>query len=177
MKKYYFLVALALVAGNQLVGQQHLVAAMSTITFKIKNLGFIVEGSFSGLKGDIRFNKAKPAESSFTASVEANTINTGIGARDRHLKNENYLSVEKFPMISFVSQSVTTANSGEFMISGKLTIRDKAKLISFPFTTREEKEGTRFMGSFTINRRDFDVGGPSFSMSDNLTIFLSLFAD
>ena len=40
MIKHSFLIALALIAGQFVVGQQHLISAMSTVTFKIKNLGF-----------------------------------------------------------------------------------------------------------------------------------------
>ena len=136
-----------------------------------------MDGSFSGLKGDVRFNRSKPGEASFEASVESKTVNTGIGARDRHLRNEDYLFVEKFPAISFISEKITEGSNGEFIISGTLTLKGKTKSISFPFTARDEKDGTRFLGSFTINRRDFNVGGASFSLSDNLTVFLSVFAD
>jgi len=177
MARYLIFFAFGLLTCINGLCQHRLVNARSTVNFRIRNLGISVNGSFSGLLGKISFDENNPGAASFEATVDASSVNTGIGARDRHLKKPDYLNIEKYPTISFVSEKVTRESDGGYMVTGKLFIKDKVKQISFPFTAEAEQEGTRFTGSFSINRREFNVGGSSISLSDNLTIFLSVFAD
>src|SRR3954454_10878478 len=71
----------------------------SDIVFTIKNFGINTAGSLKGLKGAIKFNSSDLASSSFTVSVDVNTIYTGVDSRDDHLKREEYFDVEKYPLI------------------------------------------------------------------------------
>ncbi|MBC7888888.1 MAG: YceI family protein [Ferruginibacter sp.] len=149
----------------------------SAIKFSIKNFGLNVSGSFTGLKGKLSFNPANPAASSINASVDAATVNTGNGSRDGHLKKEEYFNVAKYPLISFVSTKITgSSKPGSFLVEGNITIKGVTKKVSFPFTATAKGEGYLFAGEFKLNRRDFEVGGKSMVMSDNLTVSLSVFA-
>jgi polyisoprenoid-binding protein YceI len=63
-----------------------------------------------------------------------------------------------------------------------LTIKDKSKEISFPFTVVQGSGGAApgggdvtFKGAFTINRKDFGVGGTS-TISNELTVSLTVAA-
>jgi polyisoprenoid-binding protein YceI len=144
----------------------------SKVSFKIKNLGFNVDGFFSGLKGSIKFNPADLSGSFFDISIDANTINTDNSSRDNHLREESYFDVKNHPVIRFVSAKVTASNKkGTLFIFGKLTIKNKTEDISFPFTATESNGGYVFDGEFKINRRDFEVGGGS-TLSDNVVVTL-----
>lgn len=148
----------------------------SSINFTIKNLGIAVTGKFTGLTGTIQFNPTDLSVSSFSVSVNAETVNTDIKARDNHLKKEDYFHVERFPRISFISRKIELISAGQYNISGILEIKGIKKEISFPFTTIPSVDGLVFKGGFRINRRDFKVGGKSLILSDNLTVNLSVFA-
>jgi polyisoprenoid-binding protein YceI len=148
----------------------------SEVKFKIKNFGFNVTGTFTGLKGEIRFNPADLASCYFNVTVDANTVNTGIDMRDEHLRKSEYFDVENYPQIRFESVKISPGNkSGTLFIFGKLTIKNVTKDISFPFTATPVNDGFLFNGEFKINRRDFKVGGGS-TISDNLTVMLSVVA-
>ncbi len=148
----------------------------SSVQFKIKNLGFNVTGSFTGLDGTVAFDPARPTEAAFDVSVDANTVNTDNNMRDDHLRADGYFDVKKYPRIRFVSVKVTASSKKNvFFIFGKLTIKDQAKDVSFPFTATPSGAGYLFKGSFNINRRDFGVGGASI-ISDNLEVTLSILA-
>ena len=148
----------------------------SKVRFKIKNLGFNVTGSFSGLQGAIQFDPNNLAACNFNVSIDANTINTGISGRDNHLRKESYFDVKNHPRIQFVSTKVTpSTRKGTLFIFGKLTIKGTTKDISFPFIATPVNGGYLFKGDFKINRRDFDVGGGS-TISDNLTVMLEVTA-
>ncbi|MFT3823068.1 MAG: YceI family protein [Chitinophagaceae bacterium] len=170
MKRILYL-ALALVLSVNVLAQNLVPAGeSSSVNFKIKNLGFNVSGSFSGLKGKIRFEPSNAAASSFDVTVDANTVNTDNNSRDNHLRKEDYFNVEKYPTIRFVSTKVS-GSGGNYTMTGKLTMKDVTKDVSFPFTAKEEQGGYLFDGEFKIKRKDFHVGGGS-TISDELTVTL-----
>ena len=155
--------------------QYKAVDSKSMVTFTIKNFGITMGGSFRGVEGSITFNPNTPDAASFTVSIAAGTVNTGNDVRDNHLKGEDYFDASHYPRISFESTKVTnTAANGVYTVYGRLTIKNHAQAISFPFTAMPSGDGYLFTGSFTINRRDFGVGGFS-TISNNAEINLSLF--
>ena len=159
------------------IEQLTLVDSASEVSFRIKNFGIGVNGSFKGLEGKIHFDAKNLTSSSFEASVDASTVNTGIDLRNSHLRKEEYFDVKNYPRIKFVSTKISASKKeGEYVVVGKLTIKKTTKEISFPFTAETEKDGIRFKGEFKLNRLDFEVGSSSFSLSDNLTVSLSVFA-
>jgi polyisoprenoid-binding protein YceI len=146
----------------------------SSVQFKIKNLGFNVNGSFSGLDGNIQFDPNDLATSNINVSIDANTINTDNNMRDNHLRNDSYFDVKNYPRIHFTSTKITPSNkNGTLFIFGKLTIKNQTKDISFPFTATPSDDGYLFKGTFKINRKDFGVGGSS-TISDELEISLEI---
>ncbi|HTI09977.1 MAG TPA: YceI family protein [Puia sp.] len=147
----------------------------SSVTFKIKNFGFNVEGSFSGLQGKIVFDPKDPAKASFDVSVDAASVNTDNSLRDGHLKEEDYFDVKNHARIRFVSTSVQPGKEGKYTVSGKLTIKATTKDITIPFTASPMGNDYIFSGSFTINRKDFGVGGSS-TISNSLTVTLAVLA-
>ena len=147
----------------------------SEIKFTIKNFGLNASGSFNGLKGSIVFNPSDPSASSFNVSVDVNTINTGIDARDSHLKKEDYFDATKFPTINFISTNITGSNNA-YTVTGKLTIKGVIKTVSFPFTTQNQNGDLVLTGNFNINRKDFGVGGSSAVLGNNVDINLKVVA-
>ncbi len=148
----------------------------TTISFKIKNFGFTVDGSFSGIKGAIEFAPDDLAKASFEVTIDAASINTDNTMRDNHLREESYFDVKNHPLIRFVSTRVSASNKkGIFLMFGKLTIKDHTQELSFPFSASSMAEGYQFDGEFKINRRDFKVGGSS-TLSDNVVVTLRVFA-
>ena len=145
--------------------------ADNAVTFAIKNFGINTNGEMKGLKGIIKWDDSNPSASVFNVTVDANSINTGIDMRDNHLRDEEYFNVKKFPVISFVSTAVTATN-----VTGNLTIKGITKQVSFPFTVKPSNGTYSFEGSFTINRKDFGVGGSSMSLGNNVTVNLKVLA-
>ena len=148
----------------------------SSVSFTLKNLGFNTGGSFTGLQGAIVFDPQNTAASSFDVSVDAASVNTDNNMRDNHLKEDSYFDVKNYPRIRFVSTSIGPADkSGHFTITGKLTIKNTTKEISFPFIATPMGEDYIFKGTFQLNRKDFGIGGSS-TISNNLTVSLTVLA-
>lgn len=177
MKRYLLIAGILLNTGLMMAQRLTPSNEGSLIRFSIRNFGVATNGSFSGLEGDINFDESNPSAASFAVTVEAKTINTGIDLRDEHLRRSEYFDVQNYPKIRFVSTQVVKAGKeGNYTITGNLTIKNVVKEISFPFTATGKDGGYQFEGSFKINRREFGVGGGSFTLADNLVVNLSVFA-
>ena len=151
--------------------------AGSKVYFVIKNFGINTGGTFEGLAGSITFDPANLAGASFNVTVDAKTVDTDIEGRDNHLRKAEYFDVEKYPKISFRSTKITTTNKeGYLYMFGVITIKNVSKEISFPFTQTSQDGGILFKGDFKLNRKEFGVGGKSFSLSDEVSIELSILA-
>lgn len=150
----------------------------SKVHFVIKNFGIRTGGDFSGLKGNIKFDAKTPWGSSFDVTVNASTIDTDNDTRDGHLRKEDYFDVKKYPVIRLVSTKIQgTTKAGRFQFTGNLTIKKTTKQITFQFTAEEKDGGYLFSSdNITINRRDYEVGGSSISLADELKLSISVLA-
>jgi polyisoprenoid-binding protein YceI len=172
MKTVFFLIP-GLLATPFLFAQYKPIDQGSSVTFVIHNFGFAVDGTFTGLQGTINFDGQQPDRAGFDVSIDASTVNTANSLRDDHLRGESYFDVKNYPRIRLVSSRITAKSPGVYTFTGELIIKDKTRPVSFPFTIAPSGGSMIFKGSFTINRRDFDVGGAS-TISSELTVSLTV---
>lgn len=170
MKKISFFLVTLLCLSYSIYGQNNLKIKSSTVTFKIKNAGFYVDGYLKGFEGKVLFSKNALSGSSIEASVKTETINTGNKSRDNHLRKDDYFNAEKYPKISMKSKRFANSQSGDFIGYFDLTIRDVTKEVKIPFTYKESNGIGTFKGNFTINRRDYNVGGNSMVLGDMVIV-------
>lgn len=174
----FFLALFFLSFVNMLYGQNYRVLDnASSIKVSIKNAGMDIDGKLTGLEGEIHFNPADLKGSSFSVSIDANTINTGIDVRDENLRGDEYLDTKKFPRISFISKQVTALSKpNAYSMKGTITIKGISKEIVFPFTAVPKNDGLLFAGECKVNRIDFKIGVGSLVLSDNMVISLLVLA-
>jgi polyisoprenoid-binding protein YceI len=148
----------------------------SSLKFTIKNLGFGVDGAFSGFEGNINFDPQNVTSSSFDVTINASTVNTDNNLRDEHLRGENYFDVKDYPKIKLVSTKIGALNkNGTYQLNSELTMKGKTKPVSFLFSATPTADGYVFKGSFKINRKDFGIGGTS-TIADELEANISVTA-
>ena len=169
MRTFFALIAIAITSMAFVSSELKPVDSKESVTFTIKNFGINTSGEIKGLKGTIKWDASNPSASVFNVTVDAKTINTGNDMRDNHLRKDEYLDVEKHPLITFTSTAVTASN-----VKGNLTIKGVTKEVSFPYTVKAANGGYVFQGDFEINRRDFGVGSGSISLSNTLTVSLKV---
>jgi polyisoprenoid-binding protein YceI len=134
----------------------------TTVDFKVKHLmAAKVRGSFKSFSGAIDI--ADPIEtSSVRVSIDAASIDTGTGDRDNHLRSPDFLDVENFPTLEFVSTAVRATSDG-YEVDGELTIRGETR----PVTLDMEYSGVVqdpwgndkavFSAGTKINREDWGL--------------------
>src|SRR5882672_1677759 len=71
----------------------------STVGFSVPILDGVssVKGKFTDFSVDINFDETDVTKSSVTATIKATSIDTGVEARDKHLRTADFFEVEKYP--------------------------------------------------------------------------------
>ncbi len=146
----------------------------AAVTFSIKEAGLGVEGSFDGFAGTLLFDPAKPETGKLLATVETATLDTGIGARDSHLRKRAYFDIARHPRISLTSVGLEKKDGNAYAGVFDLTLKGTTRRVNVPFTFTQTGNTAQFTGSFRINRLDYKVGKSNFFLSDNVTITLSV---
>jgi polyisoprenoid-binding protein YceI len=129
-------------------------------------------GIFKGLAGTIHFDPANPTTGAFNVSINVASINTGNGLMNTHAKSGEWLDAAKFPTITFVSTSVTTAGAA-YQAVGNLTMHGVTKPVTMPFTFQSTATGGSFHGTFKVNRIDYNVGKTG-DIDDNISVELTV---
>ena len=179
MKKTVFLLTALFMYASGITAQRVLspIDANSKVRFVIKNFGIKTNGYLKGLKGIIKFLPANLPASAFDVAVDVATINTDNDSRDEHLRQAEYFDAATHKTIQIQSTKITTSSiAGRYYMFANLTIKGVTKPVEFGFGATPKDGGYVFDGEFKINRRDFGVGGSSVSLSDNLTVSLSVLA-
>lgn len=154
-----------LLQGQQIDSQN------SRVEFSVSNLGISkVNGTIEGMHGNVDFDPGDPASASFDVCVRPETIDTGNGRRDQHLREKDFFHVKEYPEVCIVSDRITR-NSEGYLLTGHLTIKDTRKRITIPFT---HNNGT-LEGKLTLTRQDYDLGTSatgSFAIGDEVEVVI-----
>jgi polyisoprenoid-binding protein YceI len=60
-------------------------------------------------------------------------VNSSHIKRDEHIKKPDYLNVEKFAEMTFISKKIEAKSNTEGMVTGVLTMHGVSKEMTFPF--------------------------------------------
>jgi polyisoprenoid-binding protein YceI len=163
--------------------------AHSFIGFKVRHMGLIeVPGFFRDFTGTVNYDAKDVTKSTVEFTARAGSADTGVKARDEHLKKPEFFDVEKYPDITFKSTKVEKKGKS-WMLTGDFTMKGVTKSITFPFNIvgflppgeRGSKMG--ITAETSINRRDYGVtygtNLPSgiAAVSDNVTVTLQIEAN
>lgn len=118
----------ALAGGKYTPGTYDIDPMHSKAGFEIPHLVISsVEGKFKTYEGKINLNKDF-SKSSFEATLEAKSIDTGVEQRDEHLRSADFFNTAEFPQIKFKSTKIE-GKPGKFKLIGDLTIRGVTKRV------------------------------------------------
>lgn len=140
-------------------------ASHSSVGFKIRH--FMVNnfrGGFSGIAGDVVFDSSNPANTKINATIDAATLHTHDARRDAHVKGPDFLDVDKFPTITFVSKQVTPDGHYQWKILGDLTMHGVTKEVTLDCESAEAESKDPWgrirsgaSAETTIKRSDFGL--------------------
>jgi polyisoprenoid-binding protein YceI len=110
-------------------GKYELDLAHTAVEFVARHILTRVRGRFTDFSGwiDVAEN---PEESSAHVEIKTASIQTNTEQRDEHLKSDDFLNVEKWPVMTFSSTGVRHAGGATFELEGDLTIRDVTRRVT-----------------------------------------------
>src|SRR5690606_26116233 len=101
----------------------------SDLQFKVKHLMITtVTGNIKSFGAELTSEGDDFTNADISFSGDINSIDTGNGDRDAHLKSGDFFDAEKYPTLSFKSTSVEKDGS-DYVVKGDLTIKDVAKTV------------------------------------------------
>lgn len=104
--------------------------AHSEVGFKVKHMMITnVSGSFETFDAVVSTSGDDFSTAQFKFSADIDSITTGVGDRDAHLKSDDFFNAEAFPQLTFASSSVKFNGDEDVVIEGEMTIRDITKPI------------------------------------------------
>ncbi len=122
-----------------------------------------VRGAFNDVEGSAVIDADDFARSTTNLTIKAASIDTRNEQRDGHLRSNDFLAMDEFPEITFVSTGVNLTGATGMELTGDLTIKGTTNSVTVPF----EFEGTAtdpfgnlragFEGSVVINRKDYGI--------------------
>ncbi|MDP9407143.1 MAG: YceI family protein [Actinomycetota bacterium] len=122
-----------------------------------------VRGAFNEFEGTAHLDGSDPSRSSARLLIQAASIDTRNAQRDEHLRSNDFLAMEEFPQITFVSTSARQVDAATFELTGDLTIKGVTNSVTVPFTYEgsalDPFGNTRvgFEGSVAVSRKDYGI--------------------
>lgn len=101
----------------------------SELQFKVKHLMITtVTGNIKSFSAELASEGDDFTNADISFSGDINSIDTGNGDRDGHLKSGDFFNAEKYPAITFKSTSVEKDGS-DYIVKGDLTIKEVTKAV------------------------------------------------
>jgi polyisoprenoid-binding protein YceI len=140
-----------------------------------------VGGSFEAKTKDLTGDLAVASDNQAiqgALTVDLQTLETGIGLRDRHLK-DNYLEVAKGPEYSEAKlQDIRVERlDGKTTFRGLLTLHGQKREVSGTAQIKPEGNGYRMQASFPLKVADFQIPDPTYlgvGVADEVTVRVNL---
>jgi len=162
-------------------------AAHSYVGFTIGFLGLTkVRGTFKSYSAAILYDEKDPTRTSVTVVFDPASIDTGNEGRDKDLKGPRFFDVEKYPRMSFQSQSIEKAGKDRYLVRGTLEMHGVQREIVFPMTQTVARMPDSAWGNIRVGgeaavkvkRTDFGILGNEFwgarTLSDEVEVEIAI---
>ena len=105
----------------------------SFANWTIRHVASKTSGTFSDIKGKILIDANDLTKSGVEAKINMLSVNSSHVKRDEHIKKPEYLDVEKFAEMTFVSKKIEAKSKTEGVMTGVLTMHGVSKEMAFSF--------------------------------------------
>lgn len=161
------LLAIALTTATSFAEIFQIDPARTQINFSIKHLVILTaHGHFNDFKGSIRADLKSRVLTEAQATIMATSVNTNLEKRDRYIRGQNFLDVDRYPKIIFKSKKIT-GRGDDITVVGNLTIKEITRevILTGKFLQTTDGSTGKLKVSFTANgvitRDDFSLSQKS----------------
>ncbi len=124
----------ALASGTASATQERYVfdPTHTNILFFVSHFGFsTMKGEFTEYDGELVLDRENPENSAINVTIETASLDTGLEARDNHLRNPDFFNVDEHPTMTFESTEVSVVDDNRAEVVGELTILGETQPVSF----------------------------------------------
>jgi polyisoprenoid-binding protein YceI len=166
-----FLIVLLFSANTHAAAPQwELDPAHSAVYFSVRHIYSTTRGYFQDFRATVMFSPENLTDSRFDFEVDVKSINTGNSKRDLHLNSGDFFDSKEYPKITFTSTAVKHVKDNQYVVEGKMTVKDISKTVSVPFTLLgvkahpldKKSEVAGFEARMIIDRLAYHVGSGKF---------------
>lgn len=164
MKRLLFIFLSITLCHNILLAKEYVIDTTHThVGFSIKHLMISnVKGDFKSYEADLEFDPEFNTFTKLVASIDTNSVDTGIQKRDDHLRSPDFFDAPAYPLMKFeMTEYLSGGKQGKMY--GNLSIKNQMKVIKLDSTIHgviKDFQGNERFG-FTlegvINRKDFGL--------------------
>ena len=113
----------------------------TSVLFFVNHLGFSnVQGEFTDVTGTFHFDEARIGDSRVDVTIRAASVDTDVPALDKHLRNADFLDVDKYPAIRFKSTGVALSGPKTGTLTGDLTMHGVTRPVTLDVTFNKAGE-------------------------------------
>lgn len=157
--------------------------AHTTVGFLIDHIGYAKTlGLFTDVSGNFSFDQDTGTVTDISITVGTASVNTANEARDKHVRNKDFLNVSKFPEMTFNAPSASIDAEGAGQISGELTLLGKTlpltlsvqlnKAEKYPFGHKRFTLGVSASGALDRSDYGMDYGVANALVGDQVDLIL-----
>ncbi|MXU63939.1 YceI family protein [Oceanomicrobium pacificus] len=137
------------------------------VTFSIDHLGFsTTQAQFRTVSAEVDFDPDNIEAAQVAFTIDAASFDSNLEARDNHVRGADFLNVEEYPEITFISTGVTQTGEGTADVTGDLTMLGITKPVTFQAELRQiapspfnpDLTVAGFVVTGEIDRTAFDMG-------------------
>lgn len=179
MKRIIFMVLFLWTGFAYAAAENYTLDPMHTyVQWHISHFGFSYpSGKWMVKSGTLVLDKAKPQDSKVNATIQVDTLVTGIPELDKHLTAPLFFDVTKYPTATFVSNKVTLTGKDTAKVQGILTLHGVSKpvVLNVKLNKAEvspitDKQTAGFSATAMIKRSDFGITAYSPGLGDDVQL-------
>ena len=135
---------------------------------------------FDKTSGKIVLDRAAHA-GSVDVTIDAKSVNTGLGLFNGHIQGEDYFDTARYPTITFTSTKVRFEGDKPAAVDGNLTIKGVTRPVTLTVTSFHsmphpfvKKDGIGANAAAKIKRSEFNMGKGAPAVSDEVTLSIAV---
>lgn len=153
-------------AGPTRIGPLRLTEANASVRFSVRFLRwFTIRGTFGDVEGDLTYDEDRPGGTSLIARAPVESIRTGNGLRDAHLRSSAWFNARQHPYIELRAFRAE-CRGPEMRVAGSVTMKGRESPLVMRCVTRSVNGApVELIGRFVIPRSPYGVGPPPYGVA------------
>ncbi|WP_110692883.1 YceI family protein [Salinicola halophyticus] len=156
-----------------------------TIAFMVNHLGYEnLLGQFLEGEGSFVYDRETQELSSAQVTMQANSVFTNLDARDRHLRDDDFLNADDYPRLHFVATDFEPSSPTTGTLNGELTMLGRTEPVTLDVTLNQDEVypfghgrptlGLSVRGALDRSDWGMDYGVDNGMVGDHVTLIFEL---